>query len=930
MIMQLKDTLNLPKTNFPLRAELARREPQRIGRWNADGLYEKIQDARRDAPRFFLHDGPPFTNGDVHIGTALNKILKDIIIRYKTLRGYRAPYVPGWDCHGLPIEHKVVKNLHAEGRNWDAIALRRACAQFSRDYSSRQRKQFERLGLLADWKREYRTMDPHYEAAVLEFFARCVENKLVYRSKKPVYWSIPCRTALAEAEIEYKDVRGPSIWVKFPLEKSSAAELSISDPAHVVIWTTTPWSLPSNRAIAVHPQFHYAALSCNGERYVVESSSVERFINDCQLSGVKKIAEFAAGELIGKKARHPFIERPSPICGGDFVTNSSGTGCVHCAPAHGMEDYVFGLQNHLDVYCPIDDDGRYVNDGEMPLELVGMEILDKDGRCPASEAVIDLLRKNGNLLMEKTITHAYPHCWRSKTPVIYRAMSQWFLNLEDAALRETALDSLKFVQWTPDWGQNRMHSALATRPDWCISRQRTWGIPLPVFFDGDGNALLDGKVIRAVAEKVRQFGSDCWFTMSADELLAGIPLEKAWQGKKLRPGTDTLDVWIDSGCSSKALPLYGKDLYFPADLYAEGTDQHRGWFQSSLWCSTINCGSAPYKAVLTHGFIVGEDRKKISKSSDKPQSSDDYVARYGADVIRLWIASEDFRDDIPLSDGILEHIVVAYGTIRNTLRFQLGNLGDFERKRDGVNLDELLPIDCWALAKLSQLINEVTKAYEAYEFHRIYRMVLNFCTVTLSATYHDILKDRLYTFAKSGKERRSAQTALWEILMALLAVLTPIITLTADEAYAYLQCDEPFAEKPAHLLPWPNEKEFSSCAEPAERVERLLTLRAAVNQKLEEARREKIIGKSLEARVILRVGEKNDMGTLLADCEEILPELFIVSQAELTREEGNNLSIAVEPARGERCSRCWRHCEDLQIFQENEKICSRCGKVLGI
>jgi isoleucyl-tRNA synthetase len=928
MPMELKDTLNLPKTNFPLRAAPAEREPRRIAHWHATGLYHKIQEARVGSPRFFLHDGPPFTNGDVHIGTALNKILKDIVIRYKTLRGFRAPYVPGWDCHGLPIEHKVVKGLHAENLRWTIPELRRACSEFSKEYSGRQRKQFERLGLLADWEREYRTMDPQYEAEILEFFAKCVDENLVYRSKKPVYWSIPCHTALAEAEIEYKDIRGPSIWVKFPLEISSAQSLGLSAPSNIVIWTTTPWSLPSNRAIAVHPEFTYAAMAYAGEIFIVEKSSLGRFAADCRLENISSVAEFSGQSLIGKRTRHPFIDRPSPIFGGDFVSAGTGTGCVHCAPAHGMEDYVFGLRNNLDIYCPIDGDGRYVADGEMPEELVGLEILDAQGRCPAGDGVLELLRRDGNLLAEKEIIHSYPHCWRSKTPVIYLAMDQWFLNLENEGLRKIALDSVEKVFWIPGWGENRMRSSLETRPDWCISRQRSWGIPLPVFFDGEGNALLDGAVIRGIAEKVRRWGSDCWFSMDTQQLLEGIPLPAEWAGRQLRPGTDTLDVWIDSGCSSRAVATYGDDLYFPADLYAEGTDQHRGWFQSSLWCSLINSGQAPYRAVLTHGFIVGEDRKKVSKSSDKPQSADDYVDRYGADVVRLWISSEDFRGDIPVSDGILEHVVAAYGTIRNTLRYQLGNLHDFDRVRDAVPLDKLLPIDRWALGKTRRLIDEVLDAYDSYEFHRIYRAIGNFCTVTLSATYHDILKDRLYTYGAGWQERRSAQTAMGEILLSLLALLVPIIPFTADEAFAHLQCNGPFAENPAHLLPLPNGEKFAFCGEATEHVDRLLAIRALVNQKLEEERREKRIGKSLEARVTLHVGKNHSDAEILSDYRKHLAELFIVSQIEVVDGSGDGLSISSGRANGDRCDRCWRYCEELSNGAGMGRVCPRCKKVL--
>jgi isoleucyl-tRNA synthetase len=820
-----------------------------------------------------------------------------------------------------------VTGLHAEGKQWDAAQLRRACGEFSRDYRVKQRAQFERLGLLADWEREYRTMDPGYEAAVLNFFAGCVEEGFVYRSKKPVYWSIPCRTALAEAEIEYKDSAATAIWVKFSLDEASRAKLSLSAPTSVVIWTTTPWSMPGNRAIAVNPSFRYGAFSSGGEIYIVAVQLAGRFAEECGLD-LTLAGEFGGGELAGLVARHPFVDRPSPILCASFVTGDAGSGCVHCAPGHGLEDYLLGLQHGLDVYCPIDDGARYVADGEMPAELVGLEILDAKGRCPAGEAVLDLLRRRGKLLAEKTISHSYPHCWRSKTPVVYRAMDQWFLRLEDPALRQRALAAVATVRWIPEWGQNRIRGFLENRPDWCISRQRCWGIPLPVFFSGDGKPLLDGAVIRAIAEKVRLHGSDCWFNRDAAWLLDGVPLPTGWERESLRAGTDTLDVWIDSGCSSYAVPAYGDRMEFPADLYVEGTDQHRGWFQSSLWCGLLGSGEAPYRSVLTHGFIVGEDRKKISKSSDKPQSADDYVLRYGADVVRLWVASEDFRGDIAISDGIMEHVSGAYGTIRNTLRYLLGNLHDFKRERDALAVGELYPLDRWALAKTGELIGEVSAAYDCCEFHRAHRALLNFCGSTLSALYHDMLKDRLYTYGRQWHGRRSAQSAMEEILMVLLSLLLPILPFTADEAYAHRQCNGEFAEEPAHLLPWPDGRRFDGCRETAAQIDRVMAVRTQAYRLLEEARREKIIGKSLEARVIIGIGEEHRDGEILKIYQEHLAEIFIVSQVQLIAVPGSELSVRVERARGGRCTRCWRYCEELKDVPGVGPLSPRCQKVL--
>ncbi|MDR2030610.1 MAG: isoleucine--tRNA ligase [Puniceicoccales bacterium] len=921
-----KDTLNLPRTDFPIRASATEREPARMAHWQKSRLYHRIQAARADGPVFFLHDGPPFTNGDVHIGTALNKVLKDILIRYKTMRGFRAPYVPGWDCHGLPIEHKVLRNNNKQSSS--PLELRRSCAEFSKNFSQKQRQQFERLGLLADWDREYRTMDPAYEAEILEFFADCIDLGLAYWSKRPVYWSIPCRTALAEAEIEYKDVAGPSIWVAFPLPRATVGGLDLAEPAHLVIWTTTPWSLPSNQAIAVHPDLSYAALRCGEKTFIVASVLAEKFLADCHFADAIQLANFPGTSLAGLEARHPFLNRSSPIFAATFVAADAGTGCVHCAPAHGMEDYLLGRENGLAIYCPIDDAGCYVADGQIPPELVGVPILDGNGSCPANGAILNLLRSAGNLVNETTIVHSYPHCWRSKTPVIYRAMDQWFINLERKDLREKVLQAAERVRWQPDWGYGRITAAIASRPDWCISRQRAWGIPIPVFFDEAGQPLLDGNVARGIAAKVRRLGADCWFSQSAEELLADIPVPAGWREKNLRKGTDTLDVWLDSGCSFRAVPKGCPDLTFPADLYVEGSDQHRGWFQSSLWCSVISNGAPPYRNVLTHGFVVGEDRKKISKSDGKPQSADDYVNRHGADVVRLWIASENFRDDIPISDAILGHVAAAYGTIRNALRYQLGNLYDFRRASNAVPFEKMLPLDRWAMGKLGQLIDAVTAAYEAIEFHRVHRIILQFCTVTLSATYHDMLKDRLYTCGADWLERRSAQTALDQIFLALVAMLLPILPFTADEAHAHWQTNAQFAPQPAHLLDWPSGAAFSSCGQTMADIDRLLEVRAEVNRRLEDARRGKMIGKSLDGRVLWTIGRSDPILALARAYQEHLPEIFIVSQVAVEECDGVGWTVAVSKAFGERCSRSWRWCEELYPVGNLGRVSARCRRVL--
>ena len=580
---KLKDTLNLPKTDFPMRANAVEREPIRLAHWETQKVYQRMQEKNADNEAFILHDGPPFTNGDVHVGTALNKTLKDVIIRYKNARGYRTPYVPGWDCHGLPIEHKVSKNLRKDKKDFDTLSLREACQEFSKGFIETQRAQFKRLGVLADWDSEYRTMNSAYEAEVLRTFAEFVKKDLVYRSKKPVYWSIPCKTALAEAEIEYQDHISPSIFVPFLL---LGEKFNKNKESNLVIWTTTPWTLPANLAIAVHPRVSYVEVISSGKSYWVADDLSEAFISSCGLEGCESGGKVLGAEMTSWEAQHPFIDRKSPVVTAEYVTTESGTGCVHIAPGHGLDDYITGLENDLEVYCPLDDNGCYVDDGQIPARLVGVSVLEKASGCPANNEVLDILRASGKLLALADHSHQYPHCWRSKTPVVFRAMDQWFVSLDKDDLRKKCMEEVQSVSFTPDWGKNRIHGFLQSRPDWCISRQRSWGVPIPVFYDDEGEALLDEKIILGLADKIEKLGTDAWFSLSEDELLEGLKIPENWKGRELHKGTDTLDVWIDSGCSHRAVLQNNKDLKWPADLYLEGSDQHRGWFQSSLWASS--------------------------------------------------------------------------------------------------------------------------------------------------------------------------------------------------------------------------------------------------------------------------------------------------------------------------------------------------------
>ncbi|MDR1254786.1 MAG: isoleucine--tRNA ligase [Puniceicoccales bacterium] len=921
--IQLKDTLNLPRTKFPMQAKLVEREGERLARWEADRLYEKIQTKNAHKPCFMLHDGPPFTNGDVHVGTALNKILKDIILRFKSMRGFATPYIPGWDCHGLPIEHKVSQE-HPELLQ-DPVKLRTACEQFSAKFIKIQEGQFKRLGVLADWEHAYKTTHASYEASVLKIFSKFVKAGLVYRSKKPVYWSIPCKTALAEAEIEYKNHTSTTVWVKFLLK--NATQLDLPENTYVVIWTTTPWTLPANRAIALSPTLTYVALKTPRASYLVAKDLADSFIKTCRLENVSPGKTFGGKSLEGQLTQHPFLPLKSPIVLADYVTLDAGTGCVHTAPGHGIDDYLTGLKYKLDIACPVDDEGRFMDDGLMPQELIGKAVIDGQGKSPANDGVIEILKTKGALLHQSAYEHAYPHCWRSKTPVIARALPQWFIRLD--TLKQRAIEVIDQVTWLPIWGKKRIQGSVQARPDWCISRQRTWGIPLPVFYDAQNQPLLDATVVDHISDKIGRYGSQWWFESDVGTLLKDIPIPQAWMGKSLRKGEDTLDVWIDSGCSHAAV-LKQRGLNHPADLYLEGSDQHRGWFQSSLMTSLIDGDCAPYKSVLTHGFFVDENRKKVSKSDGSPQTAEFYTHKYGADILRLWVASEDYRNDIPVSENILQHVISTYRTLRNTIRFQIGNLFDFDYNRHACPIEKLTPIDCWALHETNLLIQEVTKAYEVYEFHRVYQAISCFCSVTLSARYHDILKDRLYTLGADWPERRASQTVLYLICNTLLRLLAPILTFTADEAWGYLQGNEAFGyDQSIHLSDFPATQNAWYAENICNDFNTLFKIREQVQVELEKARQQKIIGQSLDAKAEITFGGQHPWAALLQKYQTQLAEYFIVSAVKIQNiDNDSSVQIRVEHADGVRCPRTWRWVDRLVEVDGFGCVSERCEKVL--
>ncbi|MBS0633384.1 MAG: isoleucine--tRNA ligase [Verrucomicrobia bacterium] len=948
MAQDLKDTLQLPKTEFPMRAGLAQREPGRVAHWEKIGLYRLIQERRASAPAYVLHDGPPFTNGDVHIGTALNKTLKDLILRYKSMRGFRTPYVPGWDCHGLPIEQKVSQEVRAENLTLTTAQLRARCDAFSESWIAKQTTQFKRLGVLADWANEYKTKAPAFEGDILRTFAAFVEKGLVYRSKKPVYWSIPFETALAEAEIEYKDHTSIAIWVKFtvPVTEAQKYGLPTDKPLSIVIWTTTPWTIPANLAIALHPEVEYVVADLGAERIIVAQPLLGAVAAAAKLEPVPSVVLTVPGAKLEKlAARHPFIDRASPVVLADYVTTDSGTGAVHTAPGHGAEDYQTGLKNGLEIYCPVGDDGKYLDDGRVPADLVGLTTLETvedlaaKKPSPANLAVLKKLAESGALLAKAKYQHSYPHCWRSKTPIIFRAVDQWFVSLDRGGQRQMALAEItKIAQhqgWIPAWGEARIRGAVESRPDWCISRQRSWGVPIIAFYGPDKKAYIDGGVIRAVADKIATKGTNFWYDATTAEILAGVTLPAGWPAAAdLTCGRDTLDVWIDSGSTQSAVLKRGQGgTSWPADLYLEGSDQHRGWFQSSLWCSVIAWDAAPYKAVLTHGFIVDKNRQKISKSSSyqKPQTADAYIAAHGADVIRLWIASQDFRDDIPVDDEILKHVGDAYRLFRNTFRFQLSNLFDFDAKQHTVPHAQLDVLDRWALHQTATLLAECTKAYDACEFHRVYQLCNQFCSVTLSATYHDILKDRLYTLGTNNPLRRSSQTALRAIFDTLVRILAPVLTFTADEAWTYFVANTEYGPDSVHLQDWPVAP--AAWTDPAVEadVAALLKVRAQVTEAIEPLRAAGKLGKSLDAAVALSADPADAVFPVLERHRGFLPELFIVSQVTVAPVAGSALTPGIQPCETlghVRCPRCWRWVPALVSSPPHPDICPRCAEAL--
>ncbi len=927
--MDYKTTLNLPKTDFPMKANLKDLEPRMIGKWQTEKTYERMQQRSEGKQTYILHDGPPYANGHIHIGHALNKILKDIIVKFKTMEGFRSPYVPGWDCHGLPIEHQVLKNLGPKKESMSQSDIRKLCREYADKFINIQREEFKRLGVFGDWDNPYLTMNYAYEAAIVRELGAFVGSGGVYKGKKPVYWCGFDETALAEAEVEYADHESPSVYVRFDLPGADKALPSLKGKkVSIVIWTTTPWTLVANLAVALHPEFDYVAVEAGGQVLILAEGLLKQSLGKFGIKDSTIIEKFKGKKLEGLKARHPFIDRDSLVILGDHVTLEAGTGAVHTAPGHGQEDYEVGLKYGLDIYAPVDQKGRFTKEaGQFAGENVHK----------ANKGIIELLKSKGALLAEEKISHSYPHCWRCKNPVIFRATEQWFISMKKNDLLKTTIDRASEVTWVPGWGKDRFLSMIENRPDWCISRQRAWGVSIVAFTCRDcGELLLDKAIIDHVADIVEKEGSDVWFTKPSSELLPpGASCRKCGK-KNLDKEMDILDVWFDSGVSQAAVLKQRRELVWPADMYLEGSDQHRGWFQSSLLASVGATGKAPYRTVLTHGFTVDGSGKKMSKSAGNVVAPQEVIDKYGAEVLRLWVSAADYRDDIRISQEILTHLAEAYRRIRNTCRYLLGNLADFDPERDHVADKDLLEIDRWALHRLQKLVERVRKGYDDFEFHIVFHSIHNFCAVDMSAFYLDILKDRLYTAKASSVERRSGQTAMYAILSSMVRLMAPVLSFTADEVWKYMK--DGSKPESVFLAPFPkaNEKYLDGALE--SRWDRIIAVRGETAKVLEGLRRDKKIGHSLDAGVTLYA--EPELRGFLSTYKDDLAFIFIVSSVEIADESNapadayvsdivKGLRIGAGPAKGKKCGRCWMYSETVGQVKDHPEICGRCAGNLG-
>lgn len=929
--MEYKKTLNLPVTKFPMKANLVNREPEQIKSWEDNRLYETLREISKGRQQFILHDGPPYANGHIHMGTALNKILKDIVVRSRQMAGFDAAYVPGWDCHGLPIEHNVDKELGAKKRDMSQVEVRKRCRKYAEKFINIQRDEFKRLGVSGEWENPYLTLAYPYEAIIARECCKFALNGSLYKSKKPIHWCCRCKTALAEAEIEYADEASPSVFVKFSLKDdiSDAVPDTKGKRVSLVIWTTTPWTLPANLAVSLHPDFTYAAVAVGDEEvYILARDLVDNCMSIFGISNYKVLADIAAPVLDRKKCRHPLYDRDSLIVLGTHVTLEAGTGCVHTAPGHGREDYEVGLAYGLEPYSPVDENGTFTDE----VEFFKGEFVFK-----ANDTINDKLRQIGVLVAEEKIEHAYPHCWRCKQPVIFRATPQWFISMDKTGLRQKALEAINNTHWVPDWGRDRIYGMVESRPDWCISRQRAWGVPITVFTCNDCDAtVMTPEIAEHIYALFQTHGADVWFDKDVEALLPPGTVCPQCGGGHLKKETDILDVWFDSGVTHAAVLEARSYLSWPADLYLEGSDQHRGWFQSSLLEAVGTRGAAPYKSVLTHGFVVDAQGKKMSKSVGNVVAPEKVIKKYGAEILRMWVSASDYRDDIRISDNILKQLSDAYRRIRNTCRFLLGNLDDFNPDKDAVEYAAMMEMDRFALHKLQELIAKTRRAYDTYELHVIYHALYNFCTLDLSAFYLDVLKDRLYASPPKSFERRSAQTAMYEILDVVVRIMAPILAFTSEEVWKYMP-ERSGKEQSVHLCRLPEVKSEFQDPALAKTWEELLQVRREVLKALERSRADKLIGHPLDASVKLFVNDR--LASLLGPYAGELRTIFITSQALVVHEterENNGtstdmqgLAITVERISYEKCERCWIHDPSVGEDSAHPLVCQRCRSALN-
>ncbi|PIR20938.1 MAG: isoleucine--tRNA ligase [Deltaproteobacteria bacterium CG11_big_fil_rev_8_21_14_0_20_47_16] len=929
-----KDTLLLPQTEFPMKADLARREPEFLARWESMDIYNKLLSERKSAPPFILHDGPPYANGDIHIGHIMNKVLKDITIKFKAMSGFATPLTPGWDCHGLPIELQVEKELGGKKKEMTALEIRQKCRDYAAGVIDRQREQFKRLGAFADWDNPYRTMDFSYEGQIAREFANCVEKGMVYRGRKPIYWCMSCATALAEAEVEYADHSSPSIYVKFRLngDEQVAKENNLPNlPMYMVIWTTTPWTLPANLGIALNPHFHYVAVQVDQELWVVAEGLVRPMLEATGLENAKVVGSVDPKLLDRKTARHPFIDRDSLIVMGDHVTIDAGTGCVHTAPGHGQEDFIVGQKYGLDAFAPLDHYGKFTQDVNCDW-LVGVTT------TKANPLVIDKLKDLGALIFESKISHSYPHCWRCKKPVIYRATEQWFLSMEKDNFRSRVLEEVDRVQWIPSWGRERIFGMLQNRPDWCLSRQRSWGVPIVAVTCTQCNQVhTTPEFIRHVASVFDEKGADAWYSDELESLMPeGFVCPTCNTADHFVKEWNILDVWFDSGVSYAAV-IEKKGIQLPVDLYLEGSDQHRGWFHTSLLTAMATRGHAPYKAVLTHGFVMDAEGRKYSKSAKNFIPPEEVIAKNGAEVLRLWVSAEDYRNDTRFSSEILSRVIEGYRKIRNTARFILGNLNDFDPKGDFIPPEKMQLLDRYALHLLRQLVWRCQAAYQNFEFHAVYHALNQFCTVDMSAFYLDVLKDRLYCEKKCGELRRSAQSAMWIILETVARLIAPILSFTAEEIWQFSPTYTGRQES-VFLAPMPTTETTLGDINPTEieRWERLREFRSDVTAVIEPARKDKEIGNSLDAKIT--VSADGDLKGFLERFGDELADLLLVSEVEFGPAEGKyvgaftrnpSIQIAVTRSDREKCERCWRRASGVGQHGNAPTLCTRCIEVVG-